>query len=283
MTYTTNIDIARAALEKGNWLIRTDREGTSVDASGFVWSPVGEWTTAPDWDPTTRFGHGLYGQSQKYSGYNPPGGSRVVFCDYAGEAVGFEGEEGEVKVEAARVLLVNDLSALTGLTVERSLSLAGCTGLVSLTLPEGFRVGESLYLYNCTALEKLTLPEDMMVGGSLCLAGCRSLTSLTVPESVMSLSLAGCRSLTSLTLPKIMEVEGDLDLSGCAGLTSLTLPERLTVRGNLDISGCTGLTSLTLPKTIKVEGTLDLHDCTFLRYLVLPDGLRVRLLAVWRP
>ena len=166
-------DAAQIALKSGKWLVRTDRDGASLspDADGFIWEPPGAWTTAVAWKQwLSGCGHGLHGQTRKVSGYNLGGGSRVVFCDYVGKAVNIGDDK--VKVGAARILLVNDLSMLRGLAFEGSLSLASCTGLTSLVLPKGLQVGNSLDLYGCKSLTSLVLPKKMKLGGFLSLSGC---------------------------------------------------------------------------------------------------------------
>ena len=188
--------LVRKAIKSGNWIIRSDNDGASIEKPDFRWSPVGQWTKAPDWDVFPACGNGLHGQGPGASGFGVAG-TRTVFCMTDGQRIVIDGNK--LKVPKAMILLVNDLSTAKGLTVGGELDLSYCTGLTSL--PEGLSVGGWLDLRGCTGLT--SLPEGLSVGGSLDLSCCTGLTSL----------------------PEGLSVGGWLDLRGCTGLTSL--PEGL--------------------------------------------------------
>ena len=65
-------------IKSGNWMIRTDKGGTSHD--GFVSKPMGKKTICPDWENTPECGHGLHGQAREASGYNRYTGENVKHC-----------------------------------------------------------------------------------------------------------------------------------------------------------------------------------------------------------
>ncbi|MFZ2635551.1 MAG: hypothetical protein WAX33_04345 [Rectinemataceae bacterium] len=126
-------------VRQGNWLIRADNDGISPsgEAKGFRWSPIGEWTEAPDWNPGHKCGGGLHGQDINYGGMIS--GTRLVFCETSGKHIKIDGYK--VKVKKARILLVNALP--DGLSVGGDLHLTG-TGITAL--PDGLSVGGDLRL-----------------------------------------------------------------------------------------------------------------------------------------
>ena len=134
----------RRAIASGNWMLRREGPG-GVGRRGFQWAPVGEWTTAPDWDPEPVCGGGLHGVNHLAAGYMTSGAD-VVFCETRGPQVVIDREK--VKVESARRLAVNDLSACDGMSVAGSLHLSGCSSLTAL--PEGLSVGWWLNLSGCS-------------------------------------------------------------------------------------------------------------------------------------
>ena len=174
------------ALKKGNWIIRADNDGEAY--GGFRWNGVGEWTTAPDWNPAPECGGGLHGQDITHGGYVT--GKRVVFCDTKGRHV-VVGDD-KVKVKAARILCIG-LPKIK--KIKGSLSLRGCD-LKGLTLPQ--TIGGSLYLSGCD-LKGITLPQT--IGGWLDLSGC-DLKGLTLPQTIGGwLDLRGC-DLSQIEIPQ---------------------------------------------------------------------------------
>ncbi len=242
-------------VKKGNWIIRRSDNGKSH--GGFVWQPLGEWTEAPDWNPSLECGGGLHGNGPKTSPSEChwSDGSRLEFCEVGPEFVRVYGKpDGKIKCRKARILMINALP--DGLKVGGSLYLRGCTGLTAL--PEGLKVGGDLDLRGCTGLT--ALPDGLKVSGYLDLSRCTGLTAL--PDGLTvggDLDLSRCTGLTAL--PKGLTVGGALYLSYCTGLTAL--PKGLTVGWSLYLSGCTGLTAL--PKGLTVGGALYLSYCTGLK------------------
>src|SRR3990172_10901001 len=86
-----------------NWMVRFSDNGTAY--GGFQWNPVGEWTTAPDWDPTPECGNGLHGQGPGGWGYCQSGG-RFELVQTKGKRVSIEGNK--VKVKMGKIIAVDN-------------------------------------------------------------------------------------------------------------------------------------------------------------------------------
>ena len=86
-------------------------------------------------------------------------------------------------------------------------------------------MGDS-FLRECSGLTSLTLPEGLSSVGDSVLSDCTGLTSLTLPEELTSVGdafLSNCTGLTSLTLPEGLTEAGDFFLYDCRGLEELTV------------------------------------------------------------
>ena len=122
-----------------------------------------------------------------------------------------------------------------------------CSGLTSLTLPDGITSIGSRAFYGCSGLTSLTLPAGITSIGDDTFYGCSGLTSLTLPAGITSIgeyAFSGCSGLTSLTLPAGITSIDKYAFSGCSRLTSLTLPAGITSIGEFAFSYCSGLTSI---------------------------------------
>ncbi|WP_302429107.1 leucine-rich repeat domain-containing protein, partial [uncultured Prevotella sp.] len=131
----------------------------------------------------------------------------------------------------------------------------------------------------CSGLTSLTLPDGITSIGDFAFSGCSGLTSLTLPDGITSIgsyAFLGCSGLTSLTLPAGITKIGDSAFFGCRGLTSLTLPAGITSIGYSAFWGCSGLTSIyvyaeKVPEIgYNVFGGVDAKKCT----VYVPMGTR---------
>ena len=63
----------------------------------------------------------------------------------------------------------------------------GCSGLISITIPEGVTsIGKGTF-GGCSSLVSITIPEGVTSIGSYAFEGCSNLTAITLPESVNSI------------------------------------------------------------------------------------------------
>ena len=144
----------------------------------------------------------------------------------------------------------------------------GCSGLTSLTLPDGItEIGRSAF-FGCSGLTSLTLPAGITTIGGSAFEGCSGLTSLTLPAGITSIgddAFYGCSGLTSLNLPAGITTIGSSAFYGCSGLTSLTIPDGVTKIGKYAFSNCSYLTSLTIPSSVNSLGDYAFKNCSSLQ------------------
>ena len=152
----------------------------------------------------------------------------------------------------------------------------GCTGLTSITIPDGVtEIGDGAFK-GCTGLTSITIPDTVAEIGYEAFSDCIGLTSITIPDSVTTIeaySFWGCTGLTSVTIPDSVTEIGYATFSGCTALTSITIPNGVTEIGDRAFEGCTGLTSITIPDTVAEIGYEAFYGCTGLTSITIPSNV----------
>ena len=108
-----------------------------------------------------------------------------------------------------------------------------------------------LYAFaGCSGLTSVTIPEGVTYIGDAAFAGCSGLTSMTIPSSVTSIgnnAFNGCTGLTSVTILEGVTDIGDYAFSDCTGLTSMTIPSSVTSIGGGAFLNCSDLAKVIVP------------------------------------
>ena len=181
---------------------------------------------------------------------------------------------------------------ITGGTSIDASAFAGCSSLISVTLPENVTsFGDSAFS-NCTKLAEITFPENLTSIGQSAFLGCSSLTSVVVPDSVTSIgegAFRDCNSLISITIPFVgqsRDEEKDIHFGYIFGETYLgfeysEIPaslEEVIITGGSRIgdhafSYCSNLVSVILPDTVKSIGYSAFAYCKNLASMEIPEGV----------
>ena len=123
----------------------------------------------------------------------------------------------------------------------------GCTGLTSVTVPEGVRACGVYAFMGCSSLKTVTLPNSMVSLQAAVFEGCSSLRSIELPDNLREMRLevfAGCTSLTSIDIPDgVTRIEYNA-FSGCTSLVTVNLPDNLTSIEDDAFRNCSSLTSV---------------------------------------
>ena len=126
-----------------------------------------------------------------------------------------------------------------------------CSGLTSVTIPNGVtKIGDEAF-HECSGLTSIIIPNGVTSIGGLAFEGCSALTSVTIPTTVTSIGVSAfnwCRSLKSITIPN-----------------SITRIEANTFRC------CTTLASVTIPNSIMHIGKDAFYDCIGLNKVIIQD------------
>ena len=121
----------------------------------------------------------------------------------------------------------------------------GCSGLTSVTMPEGV-TSIGIWAFRGSGLTSVTIPDSLTCIAYGAFSGCSGLTSVTIPDSVTSIgawAFSGCISLTSVTIPMGVESVGIWAFLG-SGLTSVTIPGSVIWIGENAFGACENLRSV---------------------------------------
>ena len=186
----------------------------------------------------------------------------------------------------------------------------GCTGLTSITIPDGVTSIGNYAFYDCTGLTSINIPDGVTTISYGAFWGCSGLTSITIPDSVTTIGNSAfyhcSRGLTSIcveegntkyrssgnclieTTSKTLVVGcknsiiptdgsvttiGDCAFWGCSSLTSINIPDSVTTIGDQAFINCTGLTSITIPDGVTKIAFNTFHGCTGLTSITIPDSV----------
>ena len=149
-----------------------------------------------------------------------------------------------------------------------------CTGLTSVTIPEGVTAIGSRAFERCINLTSVTIPGSVAVIEAFAFDSCTALTGLTIPKGVKTIGATAfynCTGLTSVTIPDSVTTIGESAFENCTGLTELNIPNSVTSVGSSAFSGCTGLLSVTIPSSLKTIECF--YNCTGLTAAIIPEGV----------
>ena len=143
-----------------------------------------------------------------------------------------------------------------------------CSGLTSITIPEGVTsVGFESFMF-CYQLKSVSLPDGLLHIGISAFDDCYALADITIPSTVSDIegaAFSDCRSLTSITLPEGIPSVGSWFFDNCLGLTEIVIPESVTAIGQGAFASCTNLRILIInnPNPVTLgEDALDNTTCT---------------------
>jgi len=99
----------------------------------------------------------------------------------------------------------------------------------------------------CTGLISVKIPNTVITIGSNAFKSCVGLTSVGLPGSVTTIgnkAFYGCTGLTSVAIPNSVKTIGESAFWGCTGLNSIEIPSSVTTIGGWAFAGCSNLTSV---------------------------------------
>lgn len=141
---------------------------------------------------------------------------------------------------------------------------------IKYTLANPISIGDNAF-YGCTGLTSVTIPDGVTSIGEFAFYGCHNLASVAIPNTITSIGYQAfrwCSSLTEMTIPSGVTSISHLVFGNCSGLTSVTIPSGVTSIGSSTFVNCSGLTSVTVEaitapsiqsntfQNVKTNGTL---------------------------
>ena len=202
-------------------------------------------------------------------------------------------------------------SSLGGLPVigVGSFAFSGCSGLTSITIPDGVTSIGFAAFSGCSGLTSITIPDSVKSIGRAAFSDCSGLSSITIPDRVSDVcgdAFSGCSSLASISvsatnpfydsrrncnaiirtaddtlilgckgtvIPEGVTAIGYEAFSACSGLASITIPNGVTNIEGSAFYNCSGLTSVTIPNSVKRIGSYAFFGCSGLSSVTIPNGV----------
>lgn len=169
-----------------------------------------------------------------------------------------------------------------------------CTGLTSVTIPEGITyIGNKAFAF-CSDLITVNIPVGVTYIGDNAFNSCESLVTVSIPNNVYHIgngAFSFCKNLTSIIIPDEIADIGDQVLSGCTNLMnavytnscfiflpesysgSYAIPSGITKICGGAFYGCNNLTSVTLPNSTISIGNYAFAECLGLTTLFIPNSV----------
>ncbi len=169
---------------------------------------------------------------------------------------------------------IKSVTVPQGVTLIDNNAFRNCTGLASVVIPGTVTVIGWSAFEGCTGLKSVSLSTGLLTIENSAFEGCTGLKSLSLPSSVTSIgwdAFSGCSALSTLNIPKTMTSIGDYAFRDCTGLTKATIPEGVTSIGDGAFDGCTGLSSVTIPEGVTKIGDHAFAECSSLVSIAIPS------------
>ena len=129
----------------------------------------------------------------------------------------------------------------------------------------------------CSGLTSVTIPNGVTIIGEAAFNGCIGLTSLNIPNSVITIeqnAFGGCKGLESLIFSNNVITIGAYAFSDCTGLTSISIPNSVKAIGNMSFSWCSKLTVVTIPNSVEAIGDGAFYNCSSLKNITIPNSVK---------
>ena len=182
-----------------------------------------------------------------------------------------------------------------------SYAFYGCTGLISVNIPNSVTEIGSYAFYGCTGLTEVNIPNSVTLIGHNAFYNCTGLTSVTIGNSVTEIgsfafynctgltevnyNAENCTSMGSSDYPvfrrcsnlKTLNIGNEVKnipsyaFKYCTGLTSVTIGNSVTSIGSEAFYNCTGLTSVTIGNSVTSIGYEAFYNCTGLTEVNISD------------
>ena len=167
----------------------------------------------------------------------------------------------------------------------------GCSGLESVSFPNGLQTIGMEAFYGCSGLSSITIPQSVTLIKNRAFTSCSGLTSIVVqPGNTRYDSRNNCNAIIdnylssksiyrlivgcqNTVIPNSISMIGDYAFMDCSKLVSITIPNSVTSIGTQAFENCSSLSSITIPNSVTSIGTQAFENCSNLTNISLPNSI----------
>lgn len=173
---------------------------------------------------------------------------------------------------------MDELQYFTNLTFIGRETFRGCTGLISINIPNSVKDIGPLAFWECIGLTSITIPNGVKYISTSTFYGCIGLTNINIPNSVTDIepyAFYGCTGLTNIIIPDSVTYFGISAFEDCTGLININIPNNINQINNDVFKGCTGLSNIIFPNSVIVIRSAAFYNCTGLTSVTIPNNMRI--------
>ena len=170
-------------------------------------------------------------------------------------------------------------------------AFSGCTGLISVTIPEGVTNIYKTAFNGCTNLTSIIIPGSVTNIGTSAFANCSSLTNIVLSEGLRTIgenAFKQCTALKSITIPSTLETLAKYAFSYCSGLKKVIVSDLaawcgvtfgdgnanpLNYSHHLYSDEETEITELVIPEGVTVINARAFRGCSSLKSVTIPSSV----------
>ena len=172
-----------------------------------------------------------------------------------------------------------------------SFAFQHCTGLLSITIPEGVKnIGYDSF-WDCSNLKSINLPNTLITIDSFAFQKCESLSSITIPQNVNSIGYGVFRECNQLSRIDVDINNNDYCNNNNDGVlydknmteiisyppgnknTTFTIANSINTIFNYAFSDCSNLTQINIPNGVTTIGFDAFYKCENLTQVEIPNSV----------
>ena len=180
-------------------------------------------------------------------------------------------KKGRSQIQSEPLLRIKTAVISEGIKEIGRAALSGCSGLISVTLPDSLKRIDYLAFEGCSSLAEINLADGVEILGSA-FSGCKGLADaegFLIIRGSLSAYAGHAKELTTPSTVTSLAVGAFRD---CIGLTKVRLPKNVGYIGAEAFDGCTALEEVTIENDCVFVGGNAFHNCRKLKAVYVPRG-----------